>query len=110
MIAEANALGDTKILAGWAGAPWALSTSARSKIIEVAVKTISLAGQPPEEEREYRERFFSRGGSGGGGAVLSSWNLHRPLTACTILVRERRVRALPYTSLQGIWFGGQSLG
>ena len=24
----------------------------------VAVKTISLAGQPPEEEREYRERFF----------------------------------------------------
>jgi tRNA A-37 threonylcarbamoyl transferase component Bud32 len=24
----------------------------------VAVKTISLAGQPPEEEKEYRERFF----------------------------------------------------
>src|SRR5580658_10054555 len=24
----------------------------------VAVKTILLAGQPPEEEREYRERFF----------------------------------------------------
>jgi serine/threonine protein kinase len=24
----------------------------------VAVKTISLAGQPPEEEQEYRERFF----------------------------------------------------
>src|SRR5208282_988139 len=24
----------------------------------VAVKTISLAGQPPEEEREYRERFL----------------------------------------------------
>ncbi len=24
----------------------------------VAIKTISLAGQPPEEEREYRERFF----------------------------------------------------
>jgi len=24
----------------------------------VAVKTFSLAGQPPEEEREYRERFF----------------------------------------------------
>jgi serine/threonine protein kinase len=24
----------------------------------VAVKTVSLAGQPPEEEREYRERFF----------------------------------------------------
>jgi serine/threonine-protein kinase len=25
---------------------------------DVAVKTISLAGQPPEEEREYRERFL----------------------------------------------------
>jgi len=24
----------------------------------VAVKTISLAGQPPEEEQEYRERFY----------------------------------------------------
>ena len=24
----------------------------------VAVKTFSLAGQPPEEEQEYRERFF----------------------------------------------------
>jgi serine/threonine protein kinase len=24
----------------------------------VAVKTVSLSGQPPEEEREYRERFF----------------------------------------------------
>ena len=24
----------------------------------VAVKTVSLAGQSPEEEREYRERFF----------------------------------------------------
>jgi len=24
----------------------------------VEVKTISLAGQPPKEKREYRERFF----------------------------------------------------
>ena len=24
----------------------------------VAVKTVSLVGQPPEEEHEYRERFF----------------------------------------------------
>jgi len=26
----------------------------------VAVKTISLAGQPPEEEQEYRERFYRK--------------------------------------------------
>lgn len=28
------------------------------KINRVAVKTVSLVGQPPEEEREYRQRFF----------------------------------------------------
>jgi len=45
----------------------------------VAVKTISLAGQPPEEELEYRERFFREAEAAGR---LSSWNRNHLRCGC----------------------------
>jgi serine/threonine-protein kinase len=65
----------------------------------VAVKTISLAGQPPDEEREYRERFFREAEAAGR---LS----HPGIVTIFDMGEEPETRA-PYIVMEFV--GGQSL-
>jgi serine/threonine-protein kinase len=65
----------------------------------VAVKTISLAGQPPEEEREYRERFFREAEAAG--------RLSHPGIVTIFDVGEEPETRAPYIVMEFV--GGQSL-
>jgi serine/threonine protein kinase len=65
----------------------------------VAVKTISLAGQPPEEEHEYRERFFREAEAAG--------RLSHPGIVTVFDVGEESETRAPYIVMEFI--SGQSL-
>ncbi len=65
----------------------------------VAVKTILLAGQPPEEEREYRERFFREAEAAG--------RLSHPGIVTIFDVGEEPETRVPYIVMEFV--GGQSL-
>jgi len=65
----------------------------------VAVKTISLAGQPPEEEREYRERFFREAEAAG--------RVSHPGIVTIFDVGEEPETRAPYIVMEFV--GGQSL-
>src|SRR5580693_296330 len=65
----------------------------------VAVKTISLAGQPPEEELEYRERFFREAEAAG--------RLSHPGIVTIFDVGEEPDTHAPYIVME--YVGGQSL-
>ena len=65
----------------------------------VAVKTISLAGQPPEEEREYRERFLREAEAAG--------RLSHPGIVTIFDVGEEPETRAPYIVMEFV--GGQSL-
>src|ERR1700686_1609681 len=65
----------------------------------VAVKTISMAGQPPEEEREYRERFFREAEAAG--------RLSHPGIVTIFDVGEEPETRVPYIVMEFV--GGQSL-
>src|ERR1035438_5889876 len=65
----------------------------------VAVKTVSLAGQPPEEEREYRERFFREAEAAG--------RLSHPGIVTIFDVGEEPETRVPYIVMEFV--GGQSL-
>ena len=65
----------------------------------VAVKTISLAGQPPEEEREYRERFFREAEAAG--------RLSHPGIVTIFDVGEEPETRAPYIVMEFV--GGPSL-
>ena len=65
----------------------------------VAVKTISLAGQPPEEEREYRERFYREAEAAG--------RLSHPGIVTIFDVGEEPETRAPYIVMEFV--GGQSL-
>jgi serine/threonine protein kinase len=65
----------------------------------VAVKTVSLAGQTPEEEREYRERFFREAEAAG--------RLSHPGIVTIFDVGEEPETRAPYIVMEFV--GGQSL-
>jgi serine/threonine protein kinase len=65
----------------------------------VAVKTISLAGQAPEEEREYRERFFREAEAAG--------RVSHPGIVTIFDVGEELETRFPYLVMEFV--GGQSL-
>jgi serine/threonine protein kinase len=65
----------------------------------VAVKTVSLAGQPPEEEREYRERFIREAEAAG--------RLSHPGIVTIFDVGEEPETRSPYIVME--YVGGQSL-
>ncbi len=65
----------------------------------VAVKTVSLAGQSPEEEREYRERFFREAEAAG--------RLSHPGIVTIFDVGEEPETRAPYIVMEFV--GGQSL-
>jgi serine/threonine protein kinase len=65
----------------------------------VAVKTISLAGQPPEEEQEYRERFYREAEAAG--------RLSHPGIVTIFDVAEEPETRAPYIVMEFV--GGQSL-
>jgi len=65
----------------------------------VAVKTISLAGQPPEEEQEYRERFFREAEAAG--------RLSHPGIVTVFDVGEEPETRAPYIVMELV--AGQSL-
>jgi serine/threonine protein kinase len=65
----------------------------------VAVKTVSLEGQPPEEEREYRERFFREAEAAG--------RLSHPGIVTIFDVGEEPETRAPYIVMEFV--GGQSL-
>jgi eukaryotic-like serine/threonine-protein kinase len=65
----------------------------------VAVKTISLAGQPPEEELEYRERFFREAEAAG--------RVSHPGIVTIFDVGEEPETRAPYIVMEFV--GGQSL-
>src|ERR1039458_1214257 len=65
----------------------------------VAVKPVSLAGQPPEEEREYRERFFREAEAAG--------RLSHPGIVTIFDVGEEPETRVPYIVMEFV--GGQSL-
>src|SRR5271166_758791 len=65
----------------------------------VAVKTISLVGQPPEEELEYRERFFREAEAAG--------RLSHPGIVTIFDVGEEPDTHAPYIVME--YVGGQSL-
>src|ERR1035438_3354990 len=65
----------------------------------VAVKTISLAGQPPEEEHEYRERFFREAEAAG--------RVSHPGIVTIFDVGEEPETRAPYIVMEFV--GGQSL-
>ena len=65
----------------------------------VAVKTISLAGQPPEEEREYRERFYREAEAAG--------RLSHPGIVTIFDVGEEPETRFPYIVMEFV--SGQSL-
>jgi serine/threonine-protein kinase len=65
----------------------------------VAVKTISLAGQPPEEEREYRERFVREAEAAG--------RLSHPGIVTIFDVGEEPETRAPYIVMEFV--GGDSL-
>src|ERR1039457_359622 len=65
----------------------------------VAVKTVSLAGQPPEEEREYRERFFREAEAAG--------RLSHPGIVTIFDVGEEPETRVPYIVME--YVGGQFL-
>jgi|HubBroStandDraft_2_1064218.scaffolds.fasta_scaffold08712_2 tRNA A-37 threonylcarbamoyl transferase component Bud32 len=65
----------------------------------VAVKTVSLAGQSPEEEREYRERFFREAEAAG--------RLSHPGIVTIFDVGEELETRAPYIVMEFV--GGQTL-
>ena len=65
----------------------------------VAVKTISMAGQPPEEELEYRERFFREAEAAG--------RLSHPGIVTIFDMGEEPKTHTPYIVMEFV--GGQSL-
>ena len=65
----------------------------------VAIKTVSLAGQPPEEELEYRERFFREAEAAG--------RLSHPGIVTIFDVGEEPETRVPYIVMEFV--GGQSL-
>lgn len=65
----------------------------------VAVETVSLAGQPPEEEREYRERFFREAEAAG--------RFSHPGIVTIFDVGEEPDARAPYIVME--YVGGQSL-
>ncbi|MGD0792609.1 MAG: protein kinase [Terriglobales bacterium] len=65
----------------------------------VAVKTVSLAGQTPEEEREYRERFFREAEAAG--------RVSHPGIVTIFDVGEEPETRAPYIVMEFV--GGQSL-
>src|ERR1700727_2318967 len=65
----------------------------------VAVKTISMAGQPAEDEREYRERFFREAEAAG--------RLSHPGIVTIFDVGEEPETHAPYIVME--YVGGQSL-
>jgi serine/threonine-protein kinase len=65
----------------------------------VAVKTISLAGQPAEEEQEYRERFYREAEAAG--------RLSHPGIVTIFDVGEEPETRAPYIVMEFV--GGQSL-
>jgi serine/threonine protein kinase len=65
----------------------------------VAVKTVSLVGQPPEEEREYRERFFREAEAAG--------RVSHPGIVTIFDVGEEPETRAPYIVMEFV--GGQSL-
>lgn len=65
----------------------------------VAVKTISLAGQPPEQEQEYRERFFREAEAAG--------RLSHPGIVTVFDVGEEPETRSPYIVME--YVAGQSL-
>jgi eukaryotic-like serine/threonine-protein kinase len=65
----------------------------------VAVKTVSLAGQPPEEEHEYRERFIREAEAAG--------RLSHPGIVTIFDVGEEPETRAPYIVME--YVGGQSL-
>jgi len=66
----------------------------------VAVKTISLAGQPADEEQEYRERFYREAEAAG--------RLSHPGIVTIFDVGEEPETRAPYIVMEFV--GGQSLG
>ena len=65
----------------------------------VAVKTVSLAGQPPEDEREFRDRFFREAEAAG--------RLSHPGIVTIFDVGEEPETRAPYIVMEFV--GGQSL-
>jgi serine/threonine-protein kinase len=65
----------------------------------VAVKTISLSGQPPEDEQEYRERFFREAEAAG--------RLSHPGIVTVFDIGEEPVTRAPYIVMEFV--AGQSL-
>jgi serine/threonine protein kinase len=65
----------------------------------VAVKTISLAGQPPDEEQEYRERFFREAEAAG--------RLSHPGIVTVFDIGEEAETRAPYIVMEFV--AGQSL-
>src|SRR6202521_5615339 len=65
----------------------------------VAIKTFSLAGQPPEEEQEYRERFFREAEAAG--------RLSHPGIVTVFDVAEEPETRAPYIVMEFV--GGRSL-
>jgi serine/threonine protein kinase len=65
----------------------------------VAVKTISLAGQPPEEEQEYRQRFYREAEAAG--------RMSHPGIVTIFDVGEDMETGTPYIVMEFV--GGQSL-
>jgi serine/threonine-protein kinase len=65
----------------------------------VALKTISLAGQPPEEDREYRERFFREAEAAG--------RLSHPGIVIIFDAGEEPETRAPYIVME--YVGGESL-
>src|ERR1039458_7609084 len=101
MIARANVLGDTTSGPGVGRGAMGVVYKARDPKINrvVAVKTISLAGQPPEEEHEYRERFFREAEAAG--------RVSHPGIVTIFDVGEEPETRAPYIVMEFV--GGQSL-
>jgi len=100
MNAEANDLGDTRSWLNWDEEPWGGVQGSRSQDQPCrAVKTISLAGQPPEEEQEYRERFYREAEAAG--------RLSHPGIVTIFDVGEEPETRAPYIVMEFV--GGQSL-
>lgn len=101
-IRKAKCLGRYEIVAELGRGAMGVVYKARDPKIDrfVALKTISLAGQEPEAEREYRERFFFEAQAAG--------RLVHPGIVTIFDVGEEPQRRDPYIVME--YIDGQSLG
>ena len=100
MTAGANVSAATRSWLSWDAEPWVWSTRRAIPINRVvAVKTVSLEGQPPEEECEYRERFFREAEAAG--------RLSHPGIVTIFDVGEEPETRAPYIVMEFV--AGQSL-